>query len=101
MSLAEDNLVVLDFSPREISSQLAYLNMKEWSASQKKQRALDKNEYKKLWNGYFDEQKDFFVKTYLFVRDLDRKYFSEAMGFQGEQLTEKLFKKMISIEKAK
>ncbi len=94
MSLAEDNLVNLDFSPREISSQLAYLNMKEWSASQKKQRALEKNEYKKLWNGYTSEV-DFYKRCFELVKSRNRNYFLELLGAQGV----KLEKKVISVGK--
>lgn len=92
MSLAEDNLVELDFSPREISTQLVFLNMNEWSAAQKKQRSLDKSDYKKMWNGY-ESEVDFYKRCYELAKSRDRKYFLELLGAQGL----KLEKKVISV----
>lgn len=101
MALMEEALVHLDFSPRQISDCLEYFNRHEGSEKELKKDSMDLALAKKLWNGYFDNQPEFFVKTYRLVKDLDRKHFNEAMGFQGEELTEKLFKKMKSLEKAK
>jgi len=98
MALMEEALVHLDFSPRQISECLDYFNRFEGSKKELKSDSLDIVTSKKLWNGYFDEQKDFFVKTYRLVKDLDKKQFDEAMGLQGEELTEKLFKKMKSLK---
>ena len=101
MALMEDALVHLDFSPRQISDCLAYFNRFDGTKKELSKDSMDLVTAKKLWNGYFDEQKEFFVKTYLLVKDLDRKHFAEALGFQGEQLTEKLYKKMKLVEKSK
>jgi hypothetical protein len=85
MALAEDNLVNLDFSPREISEQLIFLNMKSWTTAEKKQRCIDKNKYKKFWNGYTSEA-DFYIKCYNLVKTMNRKYFLELTGHQGAKL---------------
>lgn len=98
MALMEEALVNLDFSPRQISDCLEYFNRHEASAKEMKSDTLDLATSRKLWNGYFDEQEEFFVKTYRLVKDLDKKQFSEALGFQGEELTEKLFKKMKALK---
>lgn len=91
MALAEDNLVCLDFSPREISDQLQFLNMKQWSESQKTQRSLEKKEYKRFWNGY-DSEIDFYLKCFELVRNQDRQYFSGLLGSAGVQLEKMVFK---------
>lgn len=83
--MAEDNLVCLDFSPREISDQLQFLNMKEWSTKQKSQKSLSKEDYKKFWNGY-DSEVDFYLKCFELVQNQDRNYFLDMLGTTGQQL---------------
>lgn len=91
MAIAEDNLVCLDFSPREISDQLKFLNMKEWSETQKTQKSLDKKQYKQFWNGY-DSEIDFYLKCFELVNHQDRKYFLELLGTTGQQLEKMVIK---------
>ncbi len=91
MAIAEDNLVCLDFSPREISDQLQFLNMKQWSEKQKTQRHLPKEEYKSFWNGY-DSEIDFYLKCFELVKNQDRKYFQDMLGTTGQQLEKMVIK---------
>lgn len=92
MALMEEVLVHLDFSPRQLSDCLDYLNRKEGTPTEMKAAALPLARAKKLWNGYFDEQEDFFRKTYQMVKEFDKKRFEEALGEMGMDLQNKLIK---------
>ncbi|MEZ0392415.1 MAG: hypothetical protein ACAH59_09380 [Pseudobdellovibrionaceae bacterium] len=94
MALMEEVLVHLDFSPRQISDCLVYINRSEGSASELKSHHLPLEKAKKLWNGYFDEQEEFFRKTYHMVKDFDRKRFNEAMGETGAEIQDRLLDTM-------
>lgn len=85
MALAEECLVQLDFSPRDISDQLNFLNRKEWTQVQKIQQFLSATDFKFFWNGYTDFEK-FYKKCYSHVRNISKKEFKEIMGDQGEKL---------------
>jgi len=85
MSLAEECLVQLDFSPRDISDQLMYLNRREFDASEENKNRLSQEEYKKIWNGYGDVQ-EFYKKCFNLIQSMTRKSFKEIIGEQGLEL---------------
>lgn len=85
MALAEECMVMLDFSPRDISDQLCYLNQKEFTLKQKKQITLNEKEMKSYWNGYKNPE-DFYLMCYSLVQGLTRKQFQDILGSQGLQL---------------
>jgi hypothetical protein len=92
MALCEEALVYLDFSPRQISDLLQYINRFEATKTELKTDALPLKRARELWNGYFDDQEAFFIKSLEVVKSFDKKQFQEAMGELGEQVTEKLLK---------
>ncbi len=99
MALLEDVLVHLDFSPRQLSENLEYLNRFEATKTEMKSLGLAKPKSIQLWNGYFEEQVAFFVKSYKMVATFDRPRFLEAIGEQGRELEDRLLqlgKEMIS-----
>lgn len=85
LGLAEEVLVHLDFSPRDISDQLRFLNMKEWKKSEREQKALSSAEYKQFWNGYSDPE-EFYLKCFDLVRVQKRKDILELIGSMGQML---------------
>lgn len=85
LGLAEEVLVHLDFSPRDISDQLAFLNMKEWTSEQKNQTALKSSEMKKYWNGYEDPEA-FYVKCFELIQSQKRKDIMELIGESGRKM---------------
>lgn len=89
MALAEECLVQLDFSPRDMSDQLDFLNRKEWTKSEMNQTSLDPKEYKLFWNGYTDE-KAFYLKCYDLVRKMTKEEFKEILGSQHKTLVHPL-----------
>lgn len=97
MALMEEVLVHLDFSPRQISDCLEFLNRKEGSRVELKSGVLPLARARKLWNGYFDEQEAFFGKTYQMVKEFDKKQFDEALGEMGFDLQKKLIKSLREI----
>lgn len=82
MALAEECLVQLDFSPRELSDQLEYLNKREFDSEETLQKSLSIEVDKKLWNGYSDKI-EFYNKCFSIVEKIDRKQFKEILGSQG------------------
>lgn len=82
MALAEECLVQLDFSPRDLSNQLIYLNKREFDTEETEQKALSSVVDKSLWNGYSDKV-DFYKKCFTLVKKIDRNQFKEIIGKQG------------------
>lgn len=85
MALAEECLVQLDFSPRDLSDQLLYLNKREFEPDEVEQQSLTLEEDKRLWNGYLDKA-EFYKKCFAIVQKIDRSQFKEILGEQGLEL---------------
>jgi Fe-S-cluster containining protein len=85
MALAEDCLVMKDFSPRDISDQLVFLNKKDFNHLEKNKTYLTDAELKPFWNGYKD-QIDFYISCYELVKKQNRRSFKEIIGEQGLKL---------------
>jgi len=85
MALAEECLILLDFSPRDLSDQLAYLNKREFEPEETEQKHLSFAVDKKLWNGYTDKT-DFYKKCFAIVQKIERNQFKEILGKQGLEL---------------
>jgi hypothetical protein len=82
IGLAEECLVQLDFSPRDISDQLFFLNKREFNSDETNKNRLNQNEIKRMWNGYADLE-DFYKKCFQIVKSISRKQFKEIIGEQG------------------
>jgi hypothetical protein len=85
MSLAEECLVQLDFSPRDLSDQLLYLNKREFDTAEVEQKCLPEKTDKLIWNGYTDKF-EFYKKCFALVEKIDRNQFKEILGNQGLEL---------------
>ncbi|MBC7742135.1 MAG: hypothetical protein H7061_08055 [Bdellovibrionaceae bacterium] len=85
MALAEECLVQLDFSPRDLSDQLLYLNKLDFESSEAVQKTLAVEVDKKLWNGY-ENKIEFYQKCFAIIQKLDRNQFKEIIGSQGIEL---------------
>jgi Fe-S-cluster containining protein len=90
MALLEEALIRLDFSPRQISDQLDFLNRKTGTVAESKAWVLPEKKARFLWNGYFDEQELFFKKTLEIVRKFDRRDFNEALGDLGQKILDQV-----------
>ena len=87
MTVMEEALVDLDFSPRQVSSYLEYMNVSKISPGMKVN--FTATEYRKLWNGYADDIEGFYIKCYDLVSAFDRSRFQEALGQVGRKLQKK------------
>lgn len=85
MALAEECLVQMDFSPRDLSDQLLYLNKRDFEQDETAQKTIASEVDKKLWNGYEDKE-DFYLKCFALVKKIDRNQFKEILGPQGLSL---------------
>lgn len=86
MALMEEALAELDFSPRQVSDLLDFMNRFEGSPQEMKSDILPEKRARQLWNGYFDEQENFYGKCADVVAKFDRKAFEAALGGTGEDL---------------
>lgn len=91
LALLEEALVMLDFSPRQIVDLLDYHNRFEGTAAETKTTILSEKKSRELWNGYFEDQKGFYVKCHDVVSNLNKKDFHEILGEQGQFLEEEIF----------
>jgi hypothetical protein len=98
MALMEEVLVCLDFSPRQISDQLQFLNRQEGTATEMRVLSLPKAKARKLWNGYFEEQEEFFRKCYEMVRDFDKSRYREAMGDMGSRIEKQTLQELRTLK---
>lgn len=89
MGLAEEALVRLDFSPRQVSDQLEYFNKKSLTAKEKKSDKIDLRTFNKIWNGVSDVEA-FYVKTLEVVKGLKRQDVKNLMGEHGQALSREL-----------
>ncbi|MFN3453486.1 MAG: hypothetical protein ACK41T_00900 [Pseudobdellovibrio sp.] len=85
MALAEDCLVMKDFSPRDISDQLFFLNKTEFNKSEIKQKTISEKDWRLYWNGYSDPV-SFYISCYDLVKKQKRSSFKEIIGEQGLKL---------------
>lgn len=92
MSVAEECLVQLDFSPRQLSEMLAYIDPQTHLRA-KVLPALTGGEWRKLWNGYEDPQ-EFFVKCDRIVQGLKLTDMPQILGEAGERAWSALEKRM-------
>lgn len=97
MALMEESLVYLDFSPRQISACLDFINRKSGTEAELKTNSLPAAQFKKLWNGYDNDPLGFYVKTYKMVQSFDRKHLKEVMGEMGAEIQKNLMQKMAEI----
>lgn len=91
MALAEEALVNLDFSPRQISEQVGFLNRKEATDLELKNDFLELKMDKKIWNHYEDKE-SFYVKCYELVEKMCRKDTNELLGEMGKKLEQDFLK---------
>lgn len=89
MALAEDCLVLKDFSPRDISDMLVYMNFSDFKF--RGQYQLTPSKYKKMWNGYQDEV-DFYKSCYNLVKNHSRTDFKKILLVQGLNLEKEALK---------
>lgn len=86
MALLQEVLALHAFSPRQVSDQLAYLNRRQGTQLEKRSWILPERKARQLWNGFFDEQEEFYKKSYRQVQALDKVAFRELLGELGQQL---------------
>lgn len=86
MATMEETLNYLDFSPRQVSHLLGYLKRETGSSQELRSWVLPEPTAIKLWNGYYHEQEQFFIKSYQLAANLNRKTFSQLLGPLGQTL---------------
>lgn len=100
MALMEEALVHLDFSPRQVSGMLDYLNRYEATKAEMKSNVLPEAQAIKLWNGYYEDQPGFFMKCYEIVNGMSKSQFREAIGLIGEEREQLLFESLVKVEQS-
>ena len=101
MALAEEVLVYHDYSPRELSEQLDFLNI---NPDQKTIKALLAKKNlpvplaRQLWKHYWEKEEEFYIKAAEFVDELPLKQIKEIQGTLGADLLQKLLHARDKIE---
>jgi hypothetical protein len=90
MSLAQEALVHLDFSPRQVVELSNFINRKEGNQTELSRWSLPHPQAKKLWNGYYEGQIGFYQKCAKLIQSLSKKDFEEAIGEVGQRSLELL-----------
>ncbi|MCE3010379.1 MAG: hypothetical protein LW875_07185 [Proteobacteria bacterium] len=85
MSLMEEALVELDFSPRQISELLGYMNRTLGTAAEMRSWVIPEAKFKMLWNGYDEDIEGFYLKTLKWVEGLSEAGFYQSIGELGEK----------------
>ena len=97
MALIEEALVQLDFSPRQVNDCLDFVKRHEGKGWELTDSVVPFDVAVKLWNGYYNEQEEFYQKTYEFVRSFDKASLEETMGEMGKNIENKLRESMESL----
>lgn len=93
MALAEEVLVYSDYSPRELSSQLEYLDGNR--------ETLTPTTYEKIWKHHLNKEEEFYINSAKFVNDLPKTQISDIKGELGISLALNLKEKLTGILKTK
>lgn len=99
MCVLEECLAYLDFSPRQVSDLLQYLNRREGTTQEARSWVIPQAQARRLWNGYFDEQEVFFQKCWKLVNEWPPGQFAEALGEYGELLTLEILRRRQALVK--
>lgn len=90
MGLAEEVLVYHDYSPRDMNSQLEFLDIEVGNSQLPMSKKMTTQESKKYWKHYYSEKEAFYVNSYEFVQKLTSKQRSEIFGELGSDLLKRL-----------
>jgi hypothetical protein len=90
MTLMEECLVQMDFSPRQVSDLVDYLNRYEGTKEELASKTLSAKLHKELWNGYEDDIPGFYKKCYQFIGHSSKGELRESMGMFVEELEQKV-----------
>lgn len=83
MICMEEALINADFSPRQVSDLLGYINRSSGTKSELLRNSIDQKKWKQLWNGYDQDIEAFYIKCFRTVEKMPRSEF-RLMG--GDQL---------------
>lgn len=102
MAFLEEALIRLDFSPRNISDQLAYINIDPDDYGSHPKTWLAPVTLKKLWKGYSDPI-EFYIKCFEVVSAFTSEQVEEAFGEMGQKMLNKVNKQgnQINVREAK
>lgn len=96
MAMMEEVLVQMDFSPRQTSELLEWIDPSVMGG--KKPRAeITASEAKRLWNLY-DNPEEFYRKSFKWVQSLKREDFQECLGDFGMDMIWDLYGQMKELE---
>lgn len=90
MGVAEEVLVYHDYSPRDMNSQLEFLDIEVGNDQFTASKKMTSQEAKKYWKHYYADKEAFYVKSYEFVQKLTSQQRSEILGELGTNLLRNL-----------
>ena len=90
MALMEEVLLQLDFSPREISEQISFLNPEELLPQENKVKFVSASFLEKIWKDYYKDEIHFYKKCYEIIQNLSERQFKKILGEQGLSIQKKV-----------
>lgn len=97
MALVEEVMAHLDFSPRQVNECLDFVKRHEGKGWELSEMTIPYDVSVKLWNGYYNEQEEFYDRAFQFVQNFDKKSLQETMGEMGRSIEDQLFASMESL----
>lgn len=97
MALVEEVMAHLDFSPRQVNECLDFVKRHEGKGWELSEMTIPYDVSVKLWNGYYNEQEEFYDRAFQFVQNFDKKSLQETMGEMGKNIEDQLFASMGSL----
>lgn len=85
MAVAEEVLAHLDFSPRQVSEQIGYLNRTEGTQAELRSWVMPKEKFQKIWSHETDPV-SFYIRCSELAESFPRMQIEEATGEVGEFL---------------
>lgn len=98
MAIMEDVLAELDFSPRQVSELLDYMNRYDGTGEEKNSHQMAPALFKRLWNGYDSDIEGFYKKCYEKAGEFERSRFEEMIGDFGRTLESKMLRRLKALE---
>lgn len=94
MALLEEVLVLLDFSPRQMSEMLGFINRHQASQVELDSDSLSPATFRRIWNGYDSDIEGFYKLCYRKALEFNRNGFEEMLGETGLKIEAKVLKQM-------
>jgi len=97
MSLMEEALNQMNFSPRRVVDMIDFLNRSEPLSKEWNRRELTRAQMGIIWEGVSYTPENFYKKCFQIIKKLNRRTFLEIIGEKGQELEAQVVKKGLTL----